>query len=144
MTLSKVSETLAGRIDLHELQPFSWPEIGNKKIPELLKDVFRADDAGTLLKQWKRLSFPDRREEIKDRVLAGGYPTPSLMSSIKARRRWFDSYRQTYIERDIRNIAAIEHLPAFNRLLSLLSFRTGQVANFSEISRELDDLPCPE
>ena len=137
MTLSKVSETLAGRIALHELQPFSWPEIGSKEPPEFLKDLFHADDAGKLLKQWKKLSFPNRREEIKDRILGGGYPTPSLMSSMKARRRWFESYRQTYIERDIRNIAAIEHLPAFNRLLSLLSFRTGQVVNFSEISREL-------
>ncbi|MDO9028417.1 MAG: ATP-binding protein, partial [Candidatus Roizmanbacteria bacterium] len=137
MTLSKVSETLAGRIALHELQPFSWSEISNKKPPDLLKDIFEEDDAGMLLKKWERQSFPDRREEIKDRIIAGGYPTPSMMSAIKARRRWFDSYRQTYVERDIRDIAAIEHLPAFNRLLNLLSFRTGQVVNFSEISREL-------
>jgi hypothetical protein len=59
------------------------------------------------------------------------------MTSIKARRRWFDSYRQTYIERDIRDITAIEHIPAFNKLLNLLSFRTGQIVNFSEVSREL-------
>jgi len=137
MTLSKVSETLAGRIALHELQPFTWSEISNKKAPHLLKDIFEVGDASALLKKWKKQSFPDRREEIKERIIAGGYPTPSMMPSIKARRRWFDSYRQTYIERDVRDIAAIEHLPAFNRLLNLLAFRTGQIVNFSEISREL-------
>lgn len=137
MTLSKVSETLAGRIALHELQPFAWSEISSKAPSCLLKDIFSENDARVLLKQWKRQSFPDRCKELKERVIAGGYPTPSLMSSIKARRRWFDSYRQTYVERDIRDIAAIEHLPAFNRLLNLLAFRTGQIVNFSEISREL-------
>jgi predicted AAA+ superfamily ATPase len=137
MTLTKVSETLAGRIALHELQPFTWSEISGKKPPQLIKDIFKGNDAKTLLRKWKRQSIPDRREEIKGRIIAGGYPTPSMMSSIKARRRWFDSYRQTYIERDIRDIAAIEHLPEFNRLLNLLAFRTGQIVNFSEISREL-------
>lgn len=137
MTLSRVSETLAGRIALHELQPFTWSEAHNRKPPNLLKGIFDNGDARSLLKQWKRPSFTDRREEIRERILAGGYPTPSMMTSAKARRRWFDSYRQTYIERDIRDITAVEHLPAFNRLLNLLAFRTGQVVNFSEISREL-------
>lgn len=137
ITLAKVSETLAGRIALHELQPFTWPEIRGKAIPSILADLFSEKDTATLLKKWKKHSFPDRKEEIKERIIAGGYPTPSMMNSAKARRRWFDSYRQTYVERDIRDIAAIEHLPDFNRLLNLLSFRTGQVINFSEVSREL-------
>ena len=137
MTLAKVSETLAGRVALHELQPFTWSEIRGKAIPSILNDLFSEKDTATLLKKWKKHSFPDRKEEIKELIIAGGYPTPSMMDSAKARRRWFDSYRQTYIERDIRDIAAIEHLPDFNRLLSLLSFRTGQIINFSEVSREL-------
>ncbi len=137
MTLAKVSETLAGRVALHELQPFTWCEIKGKAIPSVLSDLFSEKDSTTLLKKWKKHSFPDRKEEIKKHIITGGYPTPSMMNSAKARRRWFDSYRQTYIERDIRDISAIEHLPAFNRLLNLLAFRTGQIVNFSDISREL-------
>ena len=137
MTLAKVSETLAGRVALHELQPFTWSESENKKPSHILTDLFKEEDAPALLRKWKKHSFSDRREEIKERVIAGGYPTPSTMSSVSARRRWFDSYRQTYIERDIREISAIEHLPDFGRLLNLLSFRTGQIINFSEVSREM-------
>jgi len=137
MTLAKVSETLAGRVALHELQPFMWSELAGKKPPPVLKDLFTTRDANKLLKRWKRRRFPDRRSEIKERIIAGGYPTPSLMKTARARRRWFDSYRQTYIERDIRDITAIQHLPDFGRLLSLLSFRTGRIINFSEVSREL-------
>jgi hypothetical protein len=137
MTLQKGSETLAGRVALHELRPFMWSEIANKKPPTILKDLFTTADAGTLLKKWEKHTFPDRRDEIKERIIAGGYPTPSLMKSMSARRRWFDSYRQTYIERDIRDIASIQHLPDFGRLLSLLAFRSAQIINFSEVSREL-------
>ncbi|MEW6419685.1 MAG: ATP-binding protein [Nitrospirota bacterium] len=137
MTLAKVSETLAGRIALHELQPFTWSELRVKTIPSILTDLFSEKDAATLLKKWKKHSFQDRKEEIKECIIAGSYPIPSLLTSAKARRRWFDSYRQTYIERDIRDIAAIEHMPDFNRLLNLLSFRTGQIINFSDVSREL-------
>ena len=138
MTLAKVSETLAGRVALHELYPFMWSEICDKGPSAILGDLFReGTNTAALLKKWKRHSFSDRKEEIKQLIIAGGYPQPSLITSVKARRRWFDSYRQTYIERDIRELAAIEHLPDFNRLLNLLSFRTGQIINFSEVSREL-------
>lgn len=137
MTLSKVSETLAGRVALHELHPFAWAEMENKKPSSVIEDIFETADAGALLKKWKKNSFPDRRTEIKARIMAGGYPTPSRMASPRIRRRWFDSYRQTYLERDIRDLAAIEHIPAFNKLLNLLAFRTGQVINFSEVAREL-------
>lgn len=137
MTLAKVSETLAGRVALHELHPFMWSEICNKATSAIMVDLFRDIEAAALLKKWKRRTFPDRKEEITERIIAGGYPQPSVMTSVKTRRRWFDSYRQTYIERDIRELAAIEHLPDFNRLLNLLSFRTAQIINFSEVSREL-------
>jgi len=137
MTLQKVSETLAGRVALHELQSFMWSEMAKKKPPTILRELLSAKDAGALSRKWKTRTFPDRRKEIEKLIIAGGYPTPSLMKSASARGRWFDSYKQTYIERDIRDMATIQHLPDFGRLLSLLSFRTGQMINFSEVSREM-------
>ena len=43
MTLSKVSETLAGRVALHELQPFMWSEICGNKSSTILGDLFNGD-----------------------------------------------------------------------------------------------------
>jgi predicted AAA+ superfamily ATPase len=59
------------------------------------------------------------------------------MTSDQARGQWFSSYRQTYLERDLLNIKSIENLPDFNRLLSLVAFRTGRLLNLSDLSREI-------
>ena len=45
--------------------------------------------------------------------------------------------RQTYIERDVRDLAAIALLPDFSRLLALLALRTGQILNSSDLSRDV-------
>jgi len=58
------------------------------------------------------------------------------MDSDHVRWQWYSSYRQTYLERDLLNIRSIEHIPDFNRLLSLVALRTAQLLNLSDFSRE--------
>jgi predicted AAA+ superfamily ATPase len=136
MTLSTVSESLAGRVALHTLHPFCWPEFAEKRPPMILKDLFQVKDSKDLLKRLANAPRTDYRAQIIERILAGGFPTPALMSSDQARGQWFSSYRQTYLERDLVNIRAVEHVPDFNRLLSLAAFRTGRLLNLSDLSRE--------
>lgn len=138
MTLRTVSESLAGRVALHTLYPFSWSELVGQKNPSGILDyLFESDHAGVLIERLPRGTVPVLREDIMDRILAGGYPTPALMESVRSRSRWFASYRQTYLERDLRDLANIEYLPEFNRLLSLAAVRTGQLLNYADISRDL-------
>lgn len=59
------------------------------------------------------------------------------MRSAASRRRWFDSYRQTYLERDLRDLANIQYLTEFGRLLVLAALRTGQTVNLAAFSREI-------
>jgi predicted AAA+ superfamily ATPase len=136
MTLSSVSESLAGRVALHMLFPFCWPERLEKPTPTILKDLFEVETTKELIERLPRSSGKDYRDEITRSILTGGYPVPSLMESDEARHRWFSSYRQTYLERDILNIKTIENIPDFNRLLSLVAFRTGGLLNMSDLSRE--------
>lgn len=137
LTLSKVSESLAGRVAVYELLPFSWSEIHEKPPPIILDAIFSATRARDVLNSLPSNSTPERVEEIKERILWGGFPTPALMSSTSAKRKWFDSYRQTYIERDLRDLSGIFRVPEFNRLLTSLALSTGQLLNFSELSREI-------
>ena len=136
MTLSTVSESLAGRIALHTLHPFCWPEFLEKPEPIILKDLFGGIDSKKLLKKYPRTSLKDYKPRLIEGILKGGYPTPALMESDQAREQWFSSYRQTYLERDLLNIKSIENLPDFNRLLSLVALRTGRLLNLSDLSRE--------
>ena len=137
LTLSKVSESLAGRVAVFELDPFSWPELNRNRVPSSIDDLFGAGKSGDLLKVWPKASQGGRLQEIQKFILSGGFPTPSLMDSERSRQLWFESYRQTYIERDLRDITNIAHLPDFGRLMRTLALRTGQMLNMSELSRDV-------
>lgn len=136
MTLASVSETLAGRVALHTLMPFGWPERIERPAPRILKDLFEAQTSSSVLKKLPKTTGRDTRKEIISTILSGGYPEPALMKPSEVRHRWFDSYRQTYLERDLLSIKSIENIPDFNRLLSLMAFRTGGLLNLSDLSRE--------
>lgn len=78
-------------------------------------------------------SFMDNIFQIKKIIFKGGYPIPAFIDSDEVRNQWFESYRKTYIERDIRDIANLEHIPEFNRLLAVIALRTGQLVNLTNI-----------
>lgn len=103
-----VSESLAGRIAIFELYPFSWEEL--EKIP----------------------SF----QETLEGILRGFYP--EFIATLEmSHLRWFDSFLMTYIERDVRNIRATINIALFQKLLRLLAARVGQLLNLSDIAKEL-------
>lgn len=136
LTMSNVSETLAGRVAVHELHPFSWAELSQKPKPSVIEDLFTHPDPEASILRWPT-SSPERLEEIKDFIMTGGFPIPALMKRPRARRTWFDSYRQTYIERDLRDLSTIENLPDFGRLMVTLALRTSQMLNYSALSRDI-------
>ena len=82
-------------------------------------------------------SVPARTKELQQFILRGGYPDPCLMKRPASRSTWFESYCQTYLERDVRDLTSIAHVPDFNRLLVTLALRTGQMLNFSSLSRDV-------
>lgn len=135
MTLRTVSETLAGRVALHRLWPFSWSERTGQALPTFFGDLFRAAQAGTILRKYFGQRPP--RADLREAIFRGGYPPPSLMSSAARRRQWFEGYRQTYLERDLRDLTNILYLPEFNRLLTLAALRSGQTLNLAAFAREL-------
>ena len=135
LTLRKVSETLAGRVAIHQLLPFSWAEREGYGPAAFLGELFDADHVEVLRKKYGRRPFP--RVNLIESILRGGYPPVSLMRSAARRRVWFEGYRQTYLERDVRDLADIQYLPEFNRLLALASLRTGLPVNVAGFARDL-------
>jgi hypothetical protein len=137
LTLSTVAETLAGRVAVHELHPFSWTEWQARPASRIIDQLFAAESAAALLADLRRTSSVERTNEVRRFIVSGGFPTPALMESAAARRTWFDSYRQTYVERDLRDLANIVNLPDFGRLMTTLALRTAQLLNVAELSRDV-------
>ncbi|MBX6378910.1 MAG: ATP-binding protein, partial [Clostridia bacterium] len=139
LTLKTVAETLAGRVVYHELLPFAWSELRQRQSPSTLIDrFFDAEGPREVLAGLQAAQTAEvGRGEWVQAILKGGYPVPALMKDASARSQWFEGYRQTYLERDVRDLANPENLAAFDRLLVVTALRTGQLLNYSELCRDL-------
>lgn len=130
--MNRISESLAGRVAVLELDPLSVGEFNGSKAPasteELIKRIFSEEFA----------EFPANppRVDLGDWLLRGGYPEIRLNPEVD-RELWFSSYVQTYLERDVRDLVQVADLGVFNRFLRLIAARTGTILNTSEIGKEL-------
>jgi len=75
------------------------------------------------------------RETPKVSLLRGGYP--EVLARPAAAGLWFSSYLQTYLERDVRSITAVQEPATFRRFLALVASRHGQVLNKSDLAAPL-------
>lgn len=127
LALPRLSESLAGRMEILTLHPLSQGEIAGAQ-EGFIDAVFAAEVPP--------LPGPglDRRH-LFARVLRGGYPEQQKRDEMR-RAAWFGSYVTTILQRDVREIAAIEGLTALPRLLALLAARTMSLLNFADLSRE--------
>ena len=74
-------------------------------------------------------------ESPKVSLSGGGFP--EAVAKPKVSTLWFNSYIQTYLERDVRAISSIRDLATFRRFLSLVASRVGQMLNRSDIAAPL-------
>lgn len=129
LVLPKLSESLAGRMEVLTLWPLSQSEIegGEGSSGSLVDRLFARD-----LPKAPLPVVP--RDELLSRLLADGYPEPLARKKEARRRAWFASHLTTILQRDVRDITNIEGLNRLPRLLSLLAARTASLLNVSDIS----------
>ena len=125
-----ISETLAGRIAILHLYPFSLEEVQRMPRPHLgTAEAF----VEALMRSPK---IPVKSVSLGRWLLEGGYPEVVLNQKI-SRKLWFSSYLQTYIDRDIRGLIKQSNLHDFERFIRLLAARTAQELNCSTLSRDI-------
>lgn len=126
MTLPRLADSLAGRMEIHTIWPFSQGEIlGHKE--SFIDDCFSGQ-------KWSHISTINW-SMLMERVVTGGYPEVLKRTNAKRRQAWFSAYLTAILERDIRELANIEGLQELPRLLQLLAVRVGGLLNFADISR---------
>jgi len=124
-----VSESLAGRMEILTLRPFSQGEFAGYRdglIDRLMATNFQAPDCARV-----------EAADLTGRAMRGGYPEATTRSSQRRRDAWFASYVTAILQRDVRDLANIEGLTQMPRLLSLLAARSGALINKAELSRAM-------
>jgi len=122
-----VTESLAGRVGVLNLLGFSEREIRN--------DPFREPFLPTpeLLEQ-RRNNPPLLLPELYRKIWTGSFP--ALHQEIPADHDLFySSYVQTYLQRDVRDLANVGDESAFLRFLKSCAARTGQMLNIQDLCR---------
>lgn len=129
LLLSRVQESLAGRMEVVRLHPLSEMEKqGGKKslIQELL-----AGDIKTKISPGHGVV-----KGIPEAICQGGYPEPNTRNAAGA-RRWFRQYLAAVIQRDVKDIALVHKEDELMRLMELLALRTANLLNVSNVANAL-------
>ncbi len=101
-----ISQSLAGRTALLRLLPFSLSE--------------------------RRRAKPN---DTVDELLHSGF-YPRILDQGLEPRQAYSAYFETYIERDLRQLAEIRNLSSFHRFVRLCAGRVGQIANLSSLGAD--------
>jgi predicted AAA+ superfamily ATPase len=104
---SGISQTLAGRVGLVQLLPFSMGELQSAgKLPRGLDEV----------------------------LYRGAYPP--LHDRDLAPIDWHGNYVNTYVERDVRQLISVRDLSIFQKFLRMCAARVGQLLNLSALAAD--------
>ena len=107
LLLEKISQSLAGRVRIFTLMPFSLSEL----LPTL-----------------------NKKPSLENLLLQGMYPRVHAAKIDPA--DWYPDYIRTYLERDVRLIKNVHDLFSFHRFLQLCAGRTGSILNLSNLAHD--------
>lgn len=132
LLLKSVGESLAGRAHYMTLRPLTEREKRGDLEPPAWSSLMKAANARealALLPHAKSWSW-------KNAAIEGGFPLAAFAADADVRYRWFESYAQTYLQQDLRNLAQIDDLAGFGRLMTLVALRTGGLLNQADLARD--------
>jgi len=134
LLMKQVSESLAGRAGYVTLEPMTRRELIGEASPGRWSSFFENPHSEWL----SRISeAPAKKEDWKDAVRRGGFPYPALRLDPAERGLWFDGYITTYLERDLRDLSAVDDLVSFRRAMQAFALRTGTPVNSAAVAAEL-------
>jgi predicted AAA+ superfamily ATPase len=138
--LRNVADSLSGRAAYVTLWPLTRREQLGFGTAGLWSNLIDAgDDEWGAVVDGSEAPPADWREVAR----RGGFPTPAIeLDHHDERALWFAGYLQTYLERDLRDLAAVSSLPDFRRLMRATALRVGQLVNQTELGRDVA-LPQP-
>ena len=111
-SMKSVSESLAGRADIAELETLSFAEI--------------------------RAALP--QTPLESAIVRGGFPELHANPDIDV-TAFYNSYLATYLERDVRSLANVGSLRDFERCLRACALRSANLLNKADLARDVGVAP---
>jgi predicted AAA+ superfamily ATPase len=132
--VTRISESLAGRVALVEMSPLTLAEAWRLPPSPLFDMLARgAAPAETLAAATPRLTV----SQVDNYWFHGGYPEPWLADDDEFRRLWHRHYLDTYLLRDIGALFPNLNRDRYRQLIQLLSHLSGSILNNADIARTL-------
>lgn len=127
MTLPRLSESLAGRMEVIPLYPLSAGELAGRA-EGFLSRLFSSN--------FTQLKFTLTEVDLTARLACGGYPEAVQRTDDNRRTAWFASYISTILQRDVRDLARVDALHTLPNLLKLLAARASGLLNLADVGRD--------
>lgn len=126
--MQNISESLAGRIAILELSGLSLREIQGDSFGE----PFIPTEEYTV----KRQETVKLCDDLWRIIHRGSYP--ALADAAVDWQTFYSSYVQTYIDRDVNELANVKNKLKFTQFLTAMAARTGQILNYSSVAEQVE------
>jgi len=129
LTLPRVADSLAGRMETISMLPLARTEVLNSPSTFLARlfDGHLPGDPPVIV-----------GDDLMHLVLRGGYPEALSRPNERRSQDWLRSYLTSVLTKDLVDIADIEKITELPRFVRLLAQHSGQLVNYSELGSSID------
>jgi len=119
----KIEKALVGRATVFEIFGLSFEEfLTFKEYPKPIEPVLT------------RLKEEELKNLYTEFILYGSYPRIALIPEKEKKENYLWQIIDTYLRKDIRDLAEIKEVEKFNKLIEILSSQSGKLLNIEELS----------
>ncbi len=129
LTLPRVADSLAGRMETLQMLPLSHAEIVGTRstfLDRLFEGALEGDKQAIV------------GDDLVQLALTGGFPEAIARDTERRRQDWARSYLTSVLTRDLRDIAEIEKLTELPKFVRLLAEHSGQLVNYSQLGSSIN------
>jgi predicted AAA+ superfamily ATPase len=130
LSSKRIIDALTGRIDRIRMWPLARSEILGGELN--IVDELLAGRAPQLD------GAPVGHQAFSSVIAEGGYPEARLRPAGRSRERWFESYIDTALERDLREITDARRIDEMGRLLRLLASQSANLLSYRAVGQRLE------
>ncbi len=129
LTLPKVADSLAGRIETLHMLPLARAELEDVEA-RFLDQLFEG--------KFRPAKNPALGDDLLQIILQGGFPEALSRGSERRRQDWARSYLTSVLTRDLRDIADVEKLTELPKFVRFLAEHSGQLVNYSQFGSSIN------